>query len=671
MKYAVSAALSAALLGGAAIAQPIPIDDFAKEPSISSLSMSPEGDFIVGLVAKPGSDNSELALAVWDIDGEIDTSKVLVPNRITPGNKRARFFQADAIGQGRLLVRSKQAWTGQTYCLEGGGAGAVKTFIFKTYFGDKSIDPGKLTEQMAGLVDAKDECTKLGNGVQINSRLPLDKEHILVSTYDRGLRAPKYYKVNLKTEAKEFLYNGTGDLGIGYIDPRDGNVLTKQELEPIGGNDYEIRTYILNRQTGAYDLEAPLTYTARKRHNVAISGYDEQSGKYYVVTDQFSDKNQVWMYDPSTDKYDAEPAFAHPEFNALGVVLGGKEHNWNRPLGFVYDGAVQETYWIDPEYKSVVDGLQAAFPGLSINILDTNNDLSRILFSTSASDNPPAYYLLVDKARVAVLGSSRPWMLSQKMSKSELIYYDARDGLKIPAILTRPVGWNENSKPGAAIVLPHGGPWARDYAGWDASGWTQFLASRGYTVLQPQYRGSDGWGRELWFAGDNQWGLKMQDDKDDGAAWLVSEGYAEKDRLAIFGYSYGGFAAFAATVRENGPFQCAIAGAGVSNLELFRTKVSDSRVGRAVQGHTMTGMDPLANASKANIPILVYHGDRDVRVPIRDGRDFYNAVKGRVPAKFLEVKDMFHQMPWWPEHHEETLTAIESFLANDCGPGGL
>jgi hypothetical protein len=99
MKHAISAALSAVLLAGAAGAQPIPIDDFAKEPSITSLSMSPEGDFIVGLVSKPGSDNEELALAVWDIDGEIDTTKVLLPNRITPGNKRARFFQADAIGQ--------------------------------------------------------------------------------------------------------------------------------------------------------------------------------------------------------------------------------------------------------------------------------------------------------------------------------------------------------------------------------------------------------------------------------------------------------------------------------------------------------------------------------------------------------------------------------------------
>ncbi len=670
MKYAFSALLAAGLAAGAS-AEPIPIEDFAMEPAITSLSMAPEGDFIVGLVAKPGSDNGELALAVWDIDGEIDTSKPLIPNRITPSNKRARFYSADAIGQGRMLVRSKQAWTGQTYCLEGGGAGALKTFVFKTYYGDKSIDPKKFDSEFANLVDKDDKCAELGDVIGLTSTLPLDPENVLVSSRDMQQGTRKYYKVNLKTEAKTFLYNDAGDLGIGYVDPRDGAVRTKLELEPIGNNDYEIRTYILNPKTGSFDREDPLTYKASKRYQVDIDGYDEATGKYYVLTDLFSDKTEVWMYDPATDKFDDQPAFAHPEFSASGVILGRKVHNWNQPLGFTYDGATRETYWIDPEYRGIVDGLSAVFPGLSIDIMDSNEDLSRVLIRTSASNSPPAYYLLIDKAKLGVLGSSRPWMLKHKLATTKLIYYTARDGLRIPGLLTLPPEWKEGDKPGAAIVLPHGGPWARDYAGWDASGWTQFLSSRGYAVLQPQYRGSEGWGRELWFAGDNEWGQKMQDDKDDAAAWLVSEGIAQKDRMAIFGYSYGGFAAFAATVRENGPFQCAIAGAGVSNLELFRTKVSDNRINRAVQGHTMTGMDPLANADKANIPILIYHGDRDVRVPIRDGRDFYNAVKNRVPAKFLPVKDMFHQMPWWPEHHRETLTAIEDFLANDCGPGGL
>jgi len=653
-------------------AKPIPVKEFGKKAAISSLSLSNEGDFLVGLITLPNTKQEETALAVWELGESIDISKPLIPTRATPANDRMEFVAASAIGGDKIRVLGKQAWTGQTYCIEGGGAGAVKTWIYKTYFGDKNIKPQELDDDFANLADDKNECARLSGEITVAESLPLDPEHVIASAYDVDAQAPKYYKVNLATESKEFLYQDSGNLQNGYIDPRTGNVLTKFELEPIGGNDYEVRTYILNAQTGTYDLEAPLTYTAAARYQVDTVGHDEQSGKYYVITDRFSDKASVYLYDPVADKFSEGPLFAHPEFSASGVILGRNQDNFNIPLGFTYDGLVQETYWVDPEMRSVQDGLESIFPGLMVDVMDWNEDRSRILFSTEESNSPPTYYLLVDKSKLAVIGSSRPWFSDYQMSKSKLVYYDARDGLEIPAILTPAVGWEKGDAPRPTIIHPHGGPWARDFGGWDSSGWVQFLTSRGYHVLQPQYRGSQGFGRELWLAGDNEWGQKMQDDKDDGAAWLVSEGYADPDRIAIFGYSYGGFAAFAATVRENGPYQCAIAGAGVSNLALFRTKVSENRISRAVQGHTMTGMDPLANSDHAVLPILVYHGDRDVRVPIKDGRDFYNAVKNKVPAKFLSMKDMGHQgVLWSPENHRESLEAIDDFLRNDCGPGGL
>jgi dipeptidyl aminopeptidase/acylaminoacyl peptidase len=159
----------------------------------------------------------------------------------------------------------------------------------------------------------------------------------------------------------------------------------------------------------------------------------------------------------------------------------------------------------------------------------------------------------------------------------------------------------------------------------------------------------------------------MQDDNDDAAAWLVEEGYADESRIAIFGYSYGGFAAMAAVVRPDGPFKCAIAGAGVSNLARLGRNFSDNRVQRALQGRTVKGMAPLENAGEADIPVLIYSGDRDVRVPIFHSELFYEAVQGRVPATFLTIPDMPHSLPWYPEHHRQTLSAIEKFLADDCG----
>ena len=289
------------------------------------------------------------------------------------------------------------------------------------------------------------------------------------------------------------------------------------------------------------------------------------------------------------------------------------------------------------------------------------------MFTVSSSTNPPTYYLLRDKSRTDVIGAARPWIKSDQLRATELVNYQARDGMKIPGFLTLPAGWEKSDGPLPSIVLPHGGPWARDSAGWDSSGWPQFLASRGYAVLQPQYRGSTGFGRKLWMAGDAEWGQKMQDDKDDGAQWLVEQGIADPNRMAIFGYSYGGFAAFAATVRENGPFRCAIAGAGVADLAKLDNSWSENRLQRALQGRTVKGMDPMNNTSKANIPILIYHGDRDTRVPLFHYQDFYNAVKDKVNAKLVVIDDMPHSLPWWPEQHRESLREIESFLASDCG----
>jgi len=151
----------------------------------------------------------------------------------------------------------------------------------------------------------------------------------------------------------------------------------------------------------------------------------------------------------------------------------------------------------------------------------------------------------------------------------------------------------------------------------------------------------------------------------------VEQGIADSDRIAIFGYSYGGFAAAAATVRPGGPYQCAIAGAPVTDLTRLGTSWSTNRLQRILQGTTVTGMDPMDNTDKADLPILLFVGDRDVRTPSWHAKNFYKAVKGTVPAKFELIADMPHQLPWYYSHHIKVLGLIGDFLEKDCGPNGI
>lgn len=661
-------ALATVLAGtGAAYAQKLDVESIARVQDVTGVSMSPEGDFIVAIRADP-RDPTKRIIASADIS-KVDGTKPL-DWTATPSD-RMSFIAASALKQGKVFVLANQMWTGSLGgCGEGRTTGSTKTWLYKSFLSDKSLktfdDPFEGGRSI-GVSAETLRCLEIGSRPTIID-LPLDPENVIVSQIDTDFVA-RYSKVNLRTGKSQSLYKDVGDLAIDLLDPRDGKILTKTKIENTGDLIYNFETHILNRDTGAFDLEVPLTVDTRNRNSMSIAGYDEETGKYFVVTDKFSDKSAVYLYDARTDKFDEQPLFAHRDFNATGVVLGRSKDNFGKILGFRYEGANPMVFWTDPELVSIQKGLEASFKGQLVDIIGGagEGDNGKILFTVESSRNPPAYYLLLNKTKVLGIGSERPWIKPETMGERSLVYYDARDGMKIPAFLTLPPGFKKGDPAPPAIVLPHGGPWARDYIGWDGSGWTQFFATRGYAVLQPQYRGSDGWGHSLWLAGDNQWGLAMQDDKDDGAAWMAAEGYAKKDKIAIFGYSYGGFAAFAASVRPGGPFQCAIAGAGVSNLTRIANNWGENRMQRAYQGRTVGGMDPQQNASKLAMPILIYHGDRDVRVPLFHATDFYNAVKGTNRAKLLVLKDMGHQgILWTADNHRESLKAMEEFLHNDC-----
>lgn len=662
---------SAALLTATAAArEPILAEHLARVPEIQSVTMSSDGRSLVALVASPTAKNEETALATWDLDN-LEAGPV-----VTPANGPMKFVAANALKADRILVFARQEWTGALGgCGEGKSVGSTKTFVFKSYLTDtrhkRFTDAFADNTRRIGVSESTQRCLEIAGTASLVHPLPLDPENVIINQLNELTLSGSYYLYNLRTDATKLLFRATGRSAPGLFHPRTGEVLAKTELEPVGGSDYEQRILIRNAKSGEFEVHDALTHKLSSRHSVEMVGIDEESGKFYVLTDLFSDQVQAWLYDPATRKFDAEAALKHPQFSIGALIFGTQKSDFNRILGFVVDGPGREQVFLDAGMRAIHEGLKQAFPGRSVSITGYNDDRSRVLFTTASAQHPPSYHILKDRKQVVLVGAQRPWIDPSSIGEQRWVTYQARDGMTIPAILDLPAGWTPEQGRLPAIVHPHGGPWSRDYMGWDASGWVPFLTSRGYAVLRPQYRGSAGLGRKLWLAGDAEWGKKMQDDKDDGAAWLVDQGIADPDRIAIFGYSYGGFAAAAAVVRPGGPYQCAIAGAPVTNLARLGVSWSENRLQRILQGRTVTGMDPMRHTEKAHIPVLLYVGDRDVRTPAFHAQDFHKAVSSRVKAKFQLVPDMPHSLPWYYRHHMQTLGLIESFLTTECGPDGL
>lgn len=670
-RRAISAALLLASTGLQAAVTPLPVSDFSKIPAIQSVTMSADGKQLVAIIASPGSDNGDTALANWNLDN-LDAG----PVAITPSGDRMKFIAASALKAGRNLVLGRQEFTGPLGgCGEGNSVGSTRTFLTKAYLTDASQK--KFDEAFAdntrklGISEQTQRCLEIAGTASLLDLLPLDPDRVIISQLNQSTLSANYYLFNLKTGQTELLFRGDARSSPGLFHPRTGELLTRVQIEPAGANEYEQQTFIKNASSKQFEKHEPLTTRLTDRYTMDIVGIDEDSGKLYVLTDRFSEQVQARLYDPSTRSFDKEPLAAHPEYPIGALVLGTRTSNFNKVLGFRVDGPRPQTVYVDPQMKGLQEGLQKAYPGQYVSITGYNDDLSRVLFTTNSASTPTTYYILSDRKAVTPLGSERPWVDGKRIGEQRWVTYKARDGRSIPAIVDLPAGWKQGDAPLPALVHPHGGPWARDYTGWDMSGWVPFFTSRGYAVIRPQYRGSTGFGREHWIAGDRQWGLKMQDDNDDAAAWLVSQGIANKDRIALFGYSYGGFAAAAATVRSPSPYQCAIAGAPVTDLARLGVSWSENRLQRILQGQTVKGMDPMANADKATIPVLLYVGDRDVRTPSFHARSFYNAVQGKVPARFELIPEMPHSMPWYPTHYQATLPLMETFLAQQCGPDGL
>ncbi len=614
----------------------IPFEAWIHDPFIDSVSVSPDGSKLLALTLS--SVNNPPDISVWET---ADLSKP--PVRFSPSSVKA--ISIGWVSNDSIYIIGRQKYDFRI------GGKPTKWFRDKLLIA-KANGKGKFRELFKG----KDDIF----GVSLESPMRNKPDTILVKTTNTEF-AEEFYEVNTKKLLTKRVYRGGS--GKSFFTNVVGEVILKQEIKG-SGKDIHASLELKNPKTGAWEEHFKTYATDRQGiFDATISA----EGTTYVVDNTDREFSVIRTYDINSRTL-SDPVFADEGYEMISVLESTLPSKYGEVVGYVRDGAARERVYTDPLYKNLQDKINSALPaGQTHTMVSMSDDLSLIVIRSTGPKEAGEYNLLVGGKSLVPLGRSFPYLPEEQMSNMEFVKYKARDGLEIPALLTTP---NTGKAPYPTIVLPHGGPWARDYLGWDR--WSQFLANRGYLVLQPQYRGSEGWGQTLWRAGDNEWGQKMQDDKDDGAMWLVEQGLADKERLAMFGYSYGGYSAMAAVVRENSPYQCAIAGAGLSELDTFDKITFENEFNREFQNPTISGLSPLYNIEKANIPIFIFHGDRDQRVPVNQSRKYAKALeKAGQPVKYLEIIDLWHSLPWWPQHHLAMFQGLEDYLANDCGPGGL
>lgn len=357
-----------------------------------------------------------------------------------------------------------------------------------------------------------------------------------------------------------------------------------------------------------------------------------------------------------------ERVFAASGYDLDGIVTDRAQ---GRLLGVAVTETAARMHWLDEDLAEMQKALDEAVPGRRASIVSMDKARDRFLVHIGAADRPGTYYY------VTALGGAlqRLAHVNSKVGAGRLhpvrtIRYKARDGLEIPAVLTLPAGVEAKGLP--LVVMPHGGPFARDSETWDW--WSQFLADRGYAVVQPNYRGSSGYGTAFAEKGEGQWGLAMQDDLNDALAFLAKEGIADPKRAAMVGGSYGGYAAMRAAQRDGALYRCAVSFAGVSDLQaLLRYDRRFLNTGRGIdwlrkQAPDLRAVSPINFPEQFSIPVLLVHGKKDQRVPVRQSREMAEKLrKAGKSVKYVEqpLGDHFVSLE---ADRLQFLTELEAFL---------
>ena len=654
-------ALSVLVAGGGAFAAdtpaPYPLESWAMRPVIDNVSVSPDGTHLA-LMKIPSRDGDPI-IEIYDA---ADLAKKpfrlsAAPMELYGGlswlNDRLILFRARSAVREKVEGRERDVYKYKTGLLD----------VEKEEIQNHDLTRFSLAQRLPK------QPNKVILGMPALGQTKMSDFARRVS----GYFSPRdYYEFDLEKRTKKLLVQGKMSVG-EYVFDSEGTLWRARGLDlkarefrwvwrPDEGSDW--REF---RRQGVDDYEFD-------RFSV-INRDDMNANHAYVVARNGHDTMGLWSYDLENKRF-AEEIFRHPKID-ISPYGGVRYHSnrWEHPdtvVGAAYRTDKWNVHYFDEAEGALHKQLEGLIPGAhDVYIASRSRDGDTLVVANTGPRDPGSYYLLKN-GKLQTIGSEQPLFASENLADTEFVKYRARDGRQLFAYVTTPKG----KPPFPLVVMPHGGPQSRDYGGYDK--WVQLLANYGYLVIQPQFRGSAGFGRalrEAAFEDGGQEGGKMQDDKDDAALYLVERGLADKERMAMFGWSYGGYAAAVAASRTPQLYQCTVAGAGVFDTALqfqYQRRGLEGGLLKRYLAYEEAGVDPFDEVEKVNVPILVVHGVVDHRVLVDHATKYVRLLeKHKKPHKYVKLEGAGHfYSTLLYDHQLEFFTAMIDFLRDDCGLGG-
>ena len=478
---------------------------------------------------------------------------------------------------------------------------------------------------------------------------------MIISLNKRNPEVFDVYRVDLNTKELTLIAENPGNV-TGWVTDHTGCIRLALVTDGVNSS-------ILHRPDENTPFKTVITTNFKEQIQPLFFDFDNEL--LFASSNINRDKAAIVRVDPATAKEESI-IFQHPEVDVSGLAWSRKRKVYTEVQFVTWK---RERKFFDAEMEALQNDLEKQLPGYEVDLQSGNKDEDIFVVAAWSDRTMGARYLYdVASKKLTKLAEIAPWLPEGDLAEMKPITYKARDGLTIHGYLTLPRGGGKNLP---LIVNPHGGPWARNSWGYDAE--VQFLANRGYAVLQINFRGSTGYGRAFWEASFKQWGKKMQDDVTDGVKYAIAQGIADPKRIAIYGGSYGGYCTLAGLAFTPELYACGVDYVGVSNLftflktvppywkpmlDMFYEMVGNPETDKAL----LAEASPVLHADNIRVPLLIAQGAQDPRVNVDESDQMVAALKKHgIPVEYLVKENEGHGF-----HNEENrfefYEAMEKFL---------